>query len=297
MTDGVNSQLRLAARISGGVGGSVLLVAVATNIQAELGFDPWWPALRSSWVVLGALGALAFFWAYRQGQLKAVGASGGTGTVLFGIVALPFHAPLAPLPPATSADFWKGAAALQLERAMTVEQTYPAIIVVTRAGAFDLLALGKEMGSSGSIDIRAVQVSDVMVARLFGEPRSGFSIVPDRAESKAIGQNGEIRWSWDVTPKTEGKQKLVFELDAIVKSSAGTEAPSNVYRQFIPIEVEVVPWYRSAINWLWRILTGEWLWSEIGKGILAVVGPILLAWAVIRWKRIAAWWRRHFARP
>jgi hypothetical protein len=96
-----------------------------------------------------------------------------------------------------------------------------------------------------------------LVAHLSGEPRSAFAIVPDKDEAKALNGKGDLRWTWDATPKQEGSQRLFLELDTTVKTPAGTTAKGNVYRQFILITVQAPTWYEAARKWLIGVVSGS----------------------------------------
>jgi hypothetical protein len=268
-----------------------LLMAIGVDVFAT-------PVLRSPKVAIGLVVIALFFAAY-QARSTATNAGAGAGVALSGFATVPFILvpALEPVPAATTAGFWKGSVAWQLERTMTVDQPYSMIVVVSGAKTFDLKGFAQTMGGSGSVDAKEVDVPDVLVARLHGQPRSVFSVVPEKADPQTIGVAGDMRWSLDVTPKQEGAQKLLLELYAVVKPRGGPDAIQNVFRQPIPITVEAVAWYTSVRRWAFGLLTGPWLWGLIGAGILGLAGKELLAMARLCRRRIIEWWRRRHSTP
>ena len=163
------------------------------------------------------------------------------GIALFGLAVLPFSALLEPTP-SIAVDFWRGGATLRIQRTMTVERTYPVVLVVSEPKEIGGLAPAPTTGGSGSVD----PGGDSLVAHLSGEPRSAFAIVPDKDEAKALSGKGDLRWAWDATPRQEGPQRLFLELVTTVKTPAGTTAKGNVYRQFILITVQAPDMVRGC---------------------------------------------------
>ena len=192
---------------------------------------------------------------------------------------------------------WKGRAAIDMARTMTVGRAYPVVLVVSGAKDFDLAALKEVMGVPDATDVREVLVADVMVARLSGHPLSAFEIKPERQDRKGMGSDGLIRWAWEITPKEAGSQRLLFELDALVRVEGAPDAPRTIHRQFITIDVAVVPWHEAVSDWAMRLATGEWLWSQIGTALLGLIGTALAAFVALRWQRIVVWWKRRNAPP
>jgi hypothetical protein len=235
---------RWARRAAGIVAAGILFAVVVVEIQIALGFNLDSPFFRSPWVAIGfAAAALAF--AVYQARPTAMRAGVGAGIALFGLAVLPFSALLEPTP-SIAVDFWRGGATLRIQRTMTVERTYPVVLVVSEAKDISGMAPAPTTAGSGPVDGGA----DSLVAHLSGEPRSAFAIVPDKDEAKALSGKGDLRWAWDATPRQEGPQRLFLELVTTVKTPAGTTAKGNVYRQFILITVQAPTWYEAARKWL-----------------------------------------------
>ncbi|HSS86406.1 MAG TPA: hypothetical protein VLL30_21835, partial [Reyranella sp.] len=95
-----------------------------------------------------------------------------------------------------------------------------------------------------------------VVARLSGEPRSAFVIMPDKDEPKPLNVTGDTRWDWRVTPKQEGPQRLLLELDTAAKTPAGAAAKGNIYRHLIFITVPPPTWYEAARRWVIGLVSG-----------------------------------------
>ncbi len=240
-------------RTAGIVAAGILFALVVVEIQIALGFNLDSPFFRSPWAAFGVAAAALAFAAY-QARPKATRAGTGAGIAVFGLAVLPFNSLLEPTP-SIVVDFWRGSAALRIERTMTVERTYPVVLVVSGPKDID----GKMMPAPTAGGSTGAGGPDSVVARLFGEPRSDFAIVPDKDEPKALSGAGDLRWTWDATPKQEGRQRLVLELNTMVKTPAGTTAMGSVYRQFILITVQSPTWYEAARKWLIGLVPGFWL--------------------------------------
>jgi len=241
---------RWARRAAGIVAAGILFAVVVVEIQIALGFNLDSPFFRSPWVAVGfAVAALAF--AVYQARPTAMRAGVGAGIALFGLAVLPFSALLEPTP-SIAVDFWRGGATLRIQRTMTVERTYPVVLVVSEPKEIGGLAPAQTTGGSGPVD----SGTDSLVAHLSGEPRSAFAVVPDKDEAKALSGRGDLRWAWDATPRQEGPQRLFLELVTTVKTPAGTTAKGNVYRQFILITVQAPTWYEAARKWLVGVVAG-----------------------------------------
>jgi hypothetical protein len=242
---------RWARRAAGIVAAGILFAIVVVEIQLALGFNLDSPFFRLPWAAIGfAVAALAF--AAYQARPTAMRAGVGAGIAVFGLAVLPFNALLEPTP-SIAVDFWRGGATLRIQRTMTVERTYPVVLVVSEAKDISGMAPAPTTGGSGPVDSGA----DSLVAHLSGEPRSAFAIVPDKDEAKALSGKGDLRWTWDATPKQEGPQRLFLELVTTVKTPAGTTAKGNVYRQFILITVQAPTWYEAARKWLIGVVSGS----------------------------------------
>jgi hypothetical protein len=212
------------------------------------------PIFRYPWPTLGLIAAALVFAAY-QTWMTGKGAGPSAAIAAFCIAVLPFNALLERAPPPIPVDFWRGGGALLVERTMTVERSYPVVLVVTGPKDISGKTPAPTTGGSGPAE-KGEGGADSVVARLSGEPRSAFSIVPDKAEPQALGGAGDLRWTWDATPRQEGPQRLILELDTTVKTPAGTAATGNIYRQFLLITVQPPTWYESARKWVVGLVRG-----------------------------------------
>jgi hypothetical protein len=245
-------------RMAGIVASGIVFAIVVLEIQLALGFrlvDS--PLFRYPWPTVGLIAAALVFAAYHT-WTTTTGAWASVGIAAFGIAVLPFNALLEPAPPPIAVDFWRGGGALRIERAMTVERTYPVVLVVS--GPKDISGndiSGKTAapttGGSGPVEGGGESV----VARLSGEPRSAFAVIPDKDEPKVPSAAGDMRWDWRVTPKQEGPQRLLLELDTAAKTQAGVAAKGNIYRHFVFITVQAPTWYEAARRWVIGLVSGS----------------------------------------
>ena len=246
---------RWLLRLAGTVASGVVFAIVVLEIQIALGFRLVDSALfRYPWAALGLVFAALVFAGYRT--WRSPKSAGGSAVIAaFGIVVVPFNVLLEPGPPPITVDFWRGGGALWIERTMTVDRSYPVVLVVTGPKDISGKTPAPTTGGSGPAE-KGEGGADSVVARLSGEPRSAFTIVPDKAEPQALGGTGDLRWTWDATPRQEGPQRLILELDTTVKTPAGTAATGNIYRQFLLITVQAPTWYESARTWVVGVVRG-----------------------------------------
>jgi hypothetical protein len=240
-------------RMAGIVASGILFAIVVLEIQLALGFrlvDS--PLFRYPWPTVGLIAAALVFAAYHT-WTSATAAWASVGIAAFAIAVLPFNVLLEPGPPPIAVDFWTGGGTLRIERAMTVERTYPVVLILSAPKYISGKTLAPTAGGSGPVAGNGESV----VARLSGEPRSAFAIVPDKDEPKALSVAGDTRWDWHVTPKQEGPQRLFLELDSAAKTPAGVAAKGNIYRHFIFITVQAPTWYEAARRWVIGLVSGS----------------------------------------
>jgi len=239
---------RWLLRLAGTVASGVLLAIVVLEIQIALGFRLFdLPIFRYPWPTFGLIVAALVFAAY-QTWTRPTGAAPSAAIAAFCIAVLPVNALFQAAPPPIPVDFWRGGGTLSLERTMSVGRSYPVALVVT--GPKDISGKTPPPTAAGSSPAEKGESTDSVVVRLSGEPRPAFTIVPDKAEAKALSGAGDLRWTWDATPRQEGPQRLILELDTIAKTQAGTAMTGNIYRQFILITVQAPTWYEAARKWV-----------------------------------------------
>ena len=230
------------------LGIGVLFAIIVTELELALGFDlldvPFFHAPLQA-AVLG-IAALAF--ALYQARPSTAARGVAAGVLLFGIIVLPFNALVErqPIP----VEFWKGTTGLLLDRTMTVGRPHTVVLIIKGSQP-----VSATTGRS-TADARDVSGADTIVGRLFGDPRASFTIAPDADQPKAISLAEDMRWAWKVTPRQEGVQRLVLELDTIVKSRGAVDRASNLYRQLIRITVQGPSWYEAARHWLINLVSG-----------------------------------------
>jgi hypothetical protein len=236
--------LRMARIVASGI----VFAVVVLEIQLALGFrlvDS--PLFRYPWPTVGLIVAALIFAAYNI-WTTTTGAWASVGIAAFVVAVMPFNALLEPSPPPIPVDFWTGGGALRLERTMTVERSYPIVLVLN--GPKDI------SGKTTAPTNPPTGDSESVVARLSGEPRSAFAIMPDKDEPKPLNVTGDTRWDWRVTPKQEGPQRLLLELDTAAKTPAGAAAKGNIYRHLIFITVQPPTWYEAARRWVIGLVSG-----------------------------------------
>jgi hypothetical protein len=240
-------------RMAGIVASGILFAIVVLEIQLALGFrlvDS--PLFRYPWPTVGLIVAALVFAGYNT-WTTTTGAWASVGIAAFGIAVLPFNALLEPAPPPIAVDFWSGGGTLGVERTMTVERTYPVVLVLNGPKDISGKTPAPTAGSKGP----GAGDGESVVARLSGEPRSAFAITPDKDEPKPLSATGDTRWDWRVTPKLEGPQRLLLEFDTAVKTQAGAAAKGNIYRHFVFITVQAPTWYEAARRWVIGLVSGS----------------------------------------
>jgi hypothetical protein len=247
------SQWRWLLRMARIVASGVVLAIVVLEIQLALGFrlaDT--PLFRYQWPTLGLIVAALVFAAYNI-WTTTTGAWASVGIAAFVVAVMPFNALLEPSPPPIPVDFWTGGGTLRIERTMTVERSYPIVLVLD--GPKDIS--GKTPAPTTGGASPPASNGESVVARLSGEPRSAFAVVPDKDEPKPLNVTGDTRWDWRVTPKQEGPQRLLLELDTAAKTPAGAAAKGNIYRHFIFITVQPPTWYEAARRRVIGLVSGS----------------------------------------
>ena len=84
-----------------------------------------------------------------------------------------------------------------------------------------------------------------------------FAIVPDKDEPQPLNVTGDTRWEWRVTPRQQGPQRLLLELDTAAKTPAGAAAKGNIYRHLIFVAVQPPTWYEAARRWVIGLVSGS----------------------------------------
>jgi hypothetical protein len=247
------SQWRWFLRMARIVASGVVLAIVVLELQLALGFrlaDT--PLFRYPWPTVGLIAAALAFAAYNI-WTTTTGAWASVGIAAFVVAVMPFNALLEPSPPLIPVDFWSGGGGLQIERTMSMERSYPVVLVLNGPKDISGKTPAPTTGGSGPV----ASNGEGVVAHLSGEPRSAFAIMPDKDEPKPLSVTGDTRWEWRVTPKQEGPQRLLLELDTAAKTPAGAAAKANIYRHFMFVTVLPPTWYEAARRWVIGLVSGS----------------------------------------
>jgi hypothetical protein len=120
-----------------------------------------------------------------------------------------------------------------------------------------------QLTEAGKKESSAIKVADRMSASLSGG--GAFDVSPSGPQEQLISQNEVTTWTWDVTPKQAGTQRLLLSFDAVflIDGKAGNRNINTFKRK---IEVQVA-WPETASEWLdyFKKLFEEasWLWASI----------------------------------
>jgi hypothetical protein len=233
--------LRFAKLVAGGI---VVAIAV-TEIQLGLGVDLLDAPFFHVPAEAIALGLAALAYAAFQTRPGAKPRGMATSLLAFAIVVLPFGR--FSERPAIPVEFWKGTAGLLLDRTMTVNRPHRVALVIKAA---------QPLTGAGPVPSQELFNADTIVGRLFGEPRPSFTVVPEGDQPRPITLTDDMSWTWTATPRQEGPQRLVLELDTLKKGAASGNRASNLFRQLILIRVQAPSWYEAARNWLFGLVSG-----------------------------------------
>jgi hypothetical protein len=228
------------------VAGMVFAVIV-TELELAFGVDlldaPFFHAPILAIVLVAVALALVFYQA-RPGVTPSARIA---AVLAFGLIVMPYNA--FSERPAVPVDFWAGNAGLFLDRTMTVNRPHAVALVIK----------GSQPITKGAAvpDARDVLGADTIVARLSADPRQSFSLAPEAAQAKPIALGEDLRWTWTATPRQEGPQRLVLELDSLVKNRGAPDKASSLYRQYMRVSVQPPSWYEAARKWLFDQLFGS----------------------------------------
>ncbi|MGB5136465.1 MAG: hypothetical protein WBN89_14975 [Prochlorococcaceae cyanobacterium] len=124
--------------------------------------------------------------------------------------------------------------------------------------------------SEGAREGFSIKVADRMEARLTGQ---NFAITAITPEVQAISRSEITSWSWEVKPKTKGKQYLHLTLTALIEIN-GNSAPRTLrtFSKAVNVEVTQAQQFESFVGqnwqWLWATLLvpiAGWVWKSKPK--------------------------------
>ncbi|PPD46651.1 MAG: hypothetical protein CTY15_01175 [Methylocystis sp.] len=135
--------------------------------------------------------------------------------------------------------------------------------------------LSRKIEGPGKIESAPLQVSKRVIATLSGG--EAFDVSPSGPQSKFVSESDITAWTWQVTPKSAGDDKLlILTFDAVIK--VGDQIDNwtiNTFRRSLHVEVD---WPENASQWLdWAKKNGEnihWIWVTI----ILPTGVAFLAW-------------------
>jgi len=224
----------------------VAFAIIVTELELALGVDLLDAPFFHAPVQAIALVAAALAFAFYQARPAAPRSARIAAVLAFGLVVMPFNALTERQ--AIPVDFWRGDAGLFLDRTMTVNRPHAVALVIK---ANQPITKGAAVP-----DARDVLGADTIVARLSADPRQSFTLAPDTAQAKPINLSEDMRWAWTATPRQEGPQRLILELDSLVKNRGSPDKASNLYRQYMRVNVQPPSWYEAGRNWLFERLFG-----------------------------------------
>ena len=101
-----------------------------------------------------------------------------------------------------------------------------------------------------------IRVADRMEARLTGQ---NFTITAITPEEQAISRTETTSWSWEVKPRTKGKQYLHLTLTAIIGVN-GKSMPRTIrtFDKAIDVEITQAQELQSFVGQNW-----QWLWATL----------------------------------
>jgi hypothetical protein len=110
--------------------------------------------------------------------------------------------------------------------------------------------------SEGAKEGFKIKVAERMEARLSGQ---NFAITAITPEVQAISRNEITSWSWEVKPKTKGKQYLHLTLTALI-SISGNSTPRTLrtFSKAVNVDVTQSQQLESFVSQNW-----QWLWATL----------------------------------
>lgn len=113
--------------------------------------------------------------------------------------------------------------------------------------------LATQVTESGSVVTASIELTPQMKAVLLSPLAEAFTIQPVQADTQLISGTETTKWSWFVTAKKSGTQKLVLVIYRLVKYQ-GEDYWREVetYKTDIEVKVPFAQWILS-IDWKWLI--------------------------------------------
>lgn len=117
--------------------------------------------------------------------------------------------------------------------------------------------LKKEVSEPGTVRTSSVEITPLMKARLVPQDRSAFLIDarPDEEHAiQVINPNETTKWSWNVTARKSGTQRMTISLSRLVKyDDQEYWREVGEYEAAIVVQVTPLSWFKTS-GWKWVIV-------------------------------------------
>ena len=147
-----------------------------------------------------------------------------------------------------------GNIAFNAPETMSIEDT--ATIQLKLGLNTEISDLKRLIESEGAKEGFTIKVAERMEARLTGQ---NFAITAITPEVQAISRNEITSWSWEVKPKTKGKQNLHLTLTALVDVNGNsTPRTFRTLNKSVNVKVTQAQHLESFVGQNW-----QWLWATL----------------------------------
>lgn len=117
--------------------------------------------------------------------------------------------------------------------------------------------LKKEVSEPGTVRTSSVEITPLMKARLVPQDRSAFLIDarPDEEHAiQVISPNETTKWSWNVTARKSGTQRMTISLSRLVKyDDQEYWREVGEYEAAIVVQVTPLSWFKTS-GWKWVVV-------------------------------------------
>ena len=144
-----------------------------------------------------------------------------------------------------------GSIAYNRPESMQLDETATIELLLNPSVAAD--ELGKQVTEPGSVQTATIEITPQMKAVLISPLAEAFSIQPIQDEVQLIGASTTTRWSWSVTARESGTQKLLLVISRLVKFE-GQDYWREVETYTANIKIEVPLARRiGSLDWKWIV--------------------------------------------
>ncbi|HMB22202.1 MAG: TIR domain-containing protein [Chloroflexota bacterium] len=117
--------------------------------------------------------------------------------------------------------------------------------------------LKEEVSEPGTVRTSSVEITPLMKARLVPQDRSAFLIDarPDEEHAiQVINPNETTKWSWNVTARKSGTQRMTISLSRLVKyDDQEYWREVGEYEAAIVVQVTPLSWFKTS-GWKWVVV-------------------------------------------